>query len=113
MRRRWFMIVSSLFTLSILSLSNVSSKSSQSGQPGMANLDPNYRALRDAKPDKTYAVSNLTLKRDAATVKLNSGRISFVPPILDRIAIGVFVGEGEFNFAPYLPIERNHLKIAT
>jgi hypothetical protein len=110
------------FTLSILSLNNVSSKSGQSdqsgqsgqpGQPGMANSDPNYRALRDAKPEKTYAVSNLTLKRDAATIKLGSGRISFIPPILDHIAIGVFVGEGEFSFTPYVTIERNRLKTAT
>jgi hypothetical protein len=116
MRRQWFMIFSLFFTLSILSLNNVSSKSGQSGQsgqPGMANSDPNYRALRDAKPEKTYTVSNLTLNRDAAAIKLTSGRISFIQPILDRIVIGVFVGEGEFTFAPYLPIERNRLKIAT
>jgi hypothetical protein len=77
------------------------------------NSDPNYRALRDGKPGETYAVSNLTLKRDVATIKLTSGRISFIPPVLGRVAIGVFVGEGEFTLNPYLFIERNHLKLVT
>jgi hypothetical protein len=77
----------------------------------LPNSDPNYRALRDAKPGETYTVSNLTLKRDAATIKLTSGHISFIPPVLDRVAIGVFVGEGEFTLDPFLFIERNHLKL--
>ncbi len=77
------------------------------------NSDLNYRALRDAKPGETYTVSNLTLKRDVATIKLNSGRISFIPLVLDRIAIAIFVGEGEFTLEPYLHIERNHLKLRT
>src|SRR5215468_2737550 len=46
------------------------------------NSDPNYRALRDGAPGETYTVNNLTLKRDAATIKLTSGRISFIPPVL-------------------------------
>jgi hypothetical protein len=80
---------------------------------GMINSDPNYRALRDGKLGKTFTVSNLTLKRDVATIKLNSGRVSFITPVLDRIAIGVFVGEGEFTFNPYLAIERNRMKLVT
>jgi len=80
---------------------------------GMINSDPNYRALRDAKLDKTYTVSNLTLKRDVATIKLTSGRISFITPVLNRITIGVFVGEGELTFDPYLPVERNRLKFVS
>src|SRR5262249_39206947 len=31
--------------------------------------------------------------------------------VLDRVAIGVFVGEGEITLEPYLQIERNHLKL--
>src|SRR5262245_382196 len=77
------------------------------------NSDPNYRTLRDAKPGETYTVSNLTLKRDVTTIKLTSGRISFISPVLDRVAIGVFVGEGEFTLDPYLIIERNRLKLVT
>ncbi len=75
------------------------------------NSDSNYRALRDAKPVETYTINNLTLKRDVATIKLTSGRISFIPPVLDRVVIGVFVGEGEFTLTPYLNIERNRLKL--
>src|SRR5262245_31960458 len=122
MRRQCYIAVSLLFILSFLSLniassqsqstqsgqsrqsgqSSQSGKSGQSGQScqpgqsgmtsGMINSDPNYRALRDAKLDKTYTVSNLTLKRDVATIKLTSGRISFITPVLNRITIGVFVG---------------------
>ncbi len=77
------------------------------------NSDPNYRLLRDAKPGETFTVNNLTLKRDVATIKLTSGRISFIPPVLDRVVIGVFIGEGEFTLDPYLFIERNHLKLRT
>src|SRR5262245_9279168 len=122
MRRHWFIIVSLLFVFSSISLNVVSSQSQsgQSGQSGqfgmtsgMVNSDPNYRALRDGKPDRTFTVSNLTLKRDVATIKLTSGRISFVPPVLDHVAIGVFVGEGEFTFDPYLVMERNRLKLVT
>src|SRR5262245_27981406 len=121
MRRQCFIAVSLLFILSFLSF-NIASSQSQSGQSGQSsqpgksgliNSDPNYRALRDGKPDKTYTVSNLTLKRDVATIKLNSGRISFVTPVLDRVVIGVFVGEGEFTLDPFLAVERNRLKLAT
>jgi hypothetical protein len=122
MRRQCFIAVSLLFILSFLSLNIASSQSQspqsgQSGQSGtisgMINSDPNYRALRDGKLDKTFTVSNLTLKRDVATIKLNSGRISFVTPVLNRNAIGVFVGEGEFTLDPFLAVERNRLKLAT
>src|SRR5262245_48821285 len=119
MRRQCIIAVSLLFILSSLSL-NIASSQSQSGQSGqsgmtsgMINSDPNYRALRDGKLDKTFTVSNLTLKRDVATIKLNSGRISFITPVLDRTAIGVFVGEGEFTLTPPLAIERNRLKLVT
>jgi hypothetical protein len=119
MRRQWFIAVSLLLASSFLSLNIASSQSQpgQSGQSGMSsgmiNSDPNYRALRDGKLDKTFTVSNLTLKRDVATIRLNSGRISFITPVLDRVVIGVFVGEGEFTFEPYLAIERNRMKLVT
>ena len=77
------------------------------------NSDPNYRALRDGKPGETYPVSNLTLKRDVATITLRSGRISFLPPVLNRVTVGVFVGDGEFTLTPVLNIERDHLKMIT
>ena len=77
------------------------------------NTDPNYRALRDGKLGETYTVTNLTLKRDVGTFTLKSGRISFLPPVLGRVAVGVFVGEGEFALEPALYIERDYLKMVT
>ena len=77
------------------------------------NTDPNYRALRDGKLGETYTVTNLTLKRDVGTFTLKTGRISFLPPVLGRVAVGVFVGEGEFTLDPLLYIERDYLKTVT
>ena len=77
------------------------------------NTDPNYRALRDGKLGETYTVTNLTLKRDVGTFTLKSGRISFLPPVLNRVAVGVFVGEGEFTLDPLLFIEREYMKMVT
>lgn len=77
------------------------------------NSDPNYRALRDGKPGETLTLSNLTLKRDNATLTLRSGRISFLPPVLGRVAIGIFNGDGEFTLTPAMFIERDYLKAVT
>src|SRR5260370_915157 len=80
---------------------------------GMANSDPNYRALRDAQLRETFAVSNLVLKRDLGTLNLKSGRISFVPPVLGRVAMAAFRGEGDFALEPALLVERSHLRLIT
>ena len=77
------------------------------------NTDPNYRALRDGVPGETFTVNNLTIKRDVGTFTFKSGRISFLPPVLNRVAIGVFVGEGEFTLAPYPYTERDYIKLVT
>lgn len=84
------------------------------------NLDPNYRALRDGKTGVasaelplTFTVNNLTLKRDVGTILLKSGRISFLPPTLGRVVIGIFTGEGEFTLTPFLFTEREYLKLIT
>lgn len=77
------------------------------------NTDPNYRALRDGAVSETFTVSNLTLKRDVGVITLRSGSISFLPPVLGRVAVGVFVGEGEFNLTPAFWIEQDYLKFVT
>src|SRR5499433_3926179 len=77
------------------------------------NADPNYRALRDGDLAETYAVTNLTLKRDVGAITLRSGRVSFLPPVLGRQAIGVFTGDGEFTLTPLLDIEKRYLKLLT
>jgi len=80
---------------------------------GMANSDPNYRSLRDAQPKETFAVNNLALKRDLGTLTLKSGLISFVPPVLGRVTMAAFRGEGDFVLEPALLLERSHLRLIT
>ncbi|HXJ39500.1 MAG TPA: carboxypeptidase-like regulatory domain-containing protein, partial [Bryobacteraceae bacterium] len=80
---------------------------------GMGNSDPNYLALRDAQPKETFAVNNLVLKRDLGTLTLKSGRISFVPPVLGRVTMAAFRGEGDFALEPALPLERANLRLIT
>jgi Carboxypeptidase regulatory-like domain/Peptidase family M1 domain len=77
------------------------------------NADPNYRALRDGELAETYEVINLTLKRDVGSITLRSGRVSFLPPVLGKVAIGVFTGDGEFTLTPLLDIEKRYLKLIT
>ncbi|MGH9720233.1 MAG: M1 family aminopeptidase, partial [Bryobacteraceae bacterium] len=77
------------------------------------NSDPNYRALREATPNKTVRVSNLRIERDAAVFLLKSGLITFAAPVLDRVTTAVFSGDGEFQFMPALPIEVSYLKALT
>ncbi len=79
----------------------------------LANSDPNYRALRDAQPVETFSVSNLVLTRDKGTLMLKSGRISFVPPVIGRVTMAAFTGEGEFTLEPAVTTERNNLRLIT
>ncbi|MFN7930590.1 MAG: hypothetical protein U0Y68_22240 [Blastocatellia bacterium] len=51
--------------------------------------------------------------RDVGTITLKSGRISFLPPVLGRIPIGVFVGDGEFTLEPVLFVERDYISTVT
>ena len=56
-----------------------------------ANSDPNYRALRDSATIENFTVSNLSLKHDVGTLNLQSGSVSFLPPVMGRVAMAVFV----------------------
>lgn len=77
------------------------------------NSEPNYRQLRDGGALETYTVNNLALKRDAGTVTLRSGRVSFLPPVMGRVVRAVFVGDGQFTLTPGLPLERGYLRLIT
>ncbi|HXG67612.1 MAG TPA: carboxypeptidase regulatory-like domain-containing protein [Blastocatellia bacterium] len=82
------------------------------GKGGVApNSDPNYRKLRDGEAFESYSVNNLVLKRDVGVITLRSGRISFLPRVLERVTKAVFIGEGEFALTPAIPIERNYLRM--
>jgi len=74
------------------------------------NSEPNYRQLRDSAPLETYTVNNLALKRDAGTITLRSGRVSFLPPVMGRVVKAVFVGDGLFTLAPEMALERSYLR---
>ncbi len=77
------------------------------------NTDPNYRALRDGEIAESYDVAGLTLKRDVGSITLRSGRVSFLKPVLGKVAIGVFTGDGEFTLTPILDIDKGNLKLIT
>ncbi|NOT63793.1 MAG: hypothetical protein HOP19_26560, partial [Acidobacteria bacterium] len=77
------------------------------------NSDTNYRALRDAAPVESFTVNNLTLKRDVGTLTLRSGTVSFYAPVLNRVAVAVFTGEGEFTLTPAMYLEADYLKTMT
>ncbi|MGH9943905.1 MAG: carboxypeptidase regulatory-like domain-containing protein, partial [Pyrinomonadaceae bacterium] len=62
----------------------------------------------------SYAVvSNLALKRDAATFTLRGGEIYFLPPIEGRVTGGVFVGDGELTLTPPVEHEKRSLTLFT
>ena len=61
----------------------------------LANSDPNYRALRDAGTVETYTVNELKIQRDRGVLGLHAGRISFSPPLLGRLTMASFSGQGD------------------
>ena len=79
----------------------------------LANSDPNYRALRTARPAGVWRVENLELNRDIGKFTFRAGEFSFLAPVLGKTVMAVFVGEGSFQLAPRNPIESNHMKLIT
>jgi hypothetical protein len=83
------------------------------------NSDPVYQQLRrqsDAAQDfagEYASVSNLVLKRDAATFTLRSGEVYFLPPVEGRVGGAVFIGEGEFTLTPPVEHEKHSLSLFT
>jgi hypothetical protein len=73
-----------------------------------------YAALRTAKlGGEAATVSNLVLKRDAATFTLKTGTIYFLAPVAGRVTGAVFVGDGEFSLSPPEPTEQRSLEVFT
>ena len=75
----------------------------------LANSDPHYVALRNAMPGAALRVANLTLRRDNAIFAFTAGQFSFLPPVLGRVAAGVFTGEGVFHLDPATALEARYL----
>jgi hypothetical protein len=79
----------------------------------LANSDPNYRVLRDSGLAKGFSVENVVLRRDIGELRLKSGVVAFLPPVLGRVAMGVFVGQGSLHFAPTFSLEAAYFKTLT
>ncbi len=78
------------------------------------NGDGTYQQLRYiGLGSEAVSVSNLTLKRDAATFQLNSGTVCFLAPVQGKITGAVFVGEGRLLLTPPLPSEQHNLELLT
>lgn len=88
-------------------------------EPPAAKTDPVYQRLRRLTDGMTdlngtvATVSELTLKRDAATFTLRSGEIYFLPPVEGRVTGGVFIGEEELKLVPPIEAERRGLAMFT
>src|ERR1700722_3663031 len=79
----------------------------------LANSDPAYRALRDSGLAEVFNVENAVLHRDLGELRLKSGVVAFLPPVLGRVAMGVFVGQGSLPFAPALPLAASYFRMLT
>ena len=84
----------------------------QTAAPSGPNSDPTYQDLRNiALGNESVSVTDLKLKRDAATFVLHSGSVCFVPPVNGKITGAVFVGEGKFVLNPLIDSERKSLRL--
>ena len=96
-----------------LELAEVAQKLNVAGKGAIGpNSDPNYRALRSAQIAETFAVENLTLHRDAGTFTLRTGNDHRLraTPVLGKVTLAVFIGEGEFTLKPAHWTETQQLK---
>ena len=86
----------------------------QTGSAPGPNSDPIYRQLRDLSlGNESVSVSNLELRRDAATFHLHSGTVCFVAPVKGKVTGAVFVGDGTLVLDPPISVERSSLKLLT
>jgi hypothetical protein len=79
----------------------------------LRNSDPNYQALRKGQLQQVWRVNNLVLKRDTATFTFRSGSFSFLPPVLGRVAVAVFTGDGNLKLAPAYGLAARYMKTLT
>lgn len=99
-----------LFLAAVLFLVGIPAARAQSG----VSSDPNYVALRNITlGSEAVSVTNLDLKRDAGTFRLNSGTVCFVPAVNGKVTGAVFGGDGVFLLVPPTEAERKSLKYLT
>ena len=88
--------------------------SAQGPPPTGANSDPTYQQLRNVTlGSESFAVDGAVLKRDAATLHLDTGTVCFVTPVNGKVTGAVFVGKGRMSFDPPNADERRSLKLLT
>ncbi|MFZ0803324.1 MAG: M1 family aminopeptidase [Terriglobales bacterium] len=86
----------------------------QNTPPSAPNSDPTYQLLRNiGLGGEAVSVTDLTLKRDAATFHLRSGNVCFVSAVQGKVTGAVFVGDGNMVLDPPLAMERSTLKLLT
>src|SRR6202035_5863616 len=56
---------------------------------------------------------NCPLRRDVSELHFRSGLIGFLPPVLGRVAMAVFLGQATFHLDPAVPTEANYLQMMT
>ena len=79
----------------------------------LAAADPIYKAMRESPLAESLVVENIVLRRDAGVFTLKTGTIGFTAPAQGRDTVAIFVGEGEFTFAPQSPVDRNYMRSLT
>jgi len=100
--------------LGLASLSVASVTGLGQGPGGRPSADPLYAELRAVGlSGETATVSDLSVKRDEATIALKSGQLYFLSPVGDKVTGAVFIGSGEFGLTPSMPLERKHLGFLT
>ncbi len=70
-----------------------------------------YKQLREAALTEAIPVENVVIRRDVGSITLKNGFLAFAPPVLGRVTLAVFVGEGQLTLQPELSFERDHLKM--
>lgn len=71
-----------------------------------------YQALQKAAPDASRGaqVTDLTLRRDAATLHFAKGTLHLLPPMDGRTWGAVFIGQGTFSVSAPIAVEQEQLK---
>jgi hypothetical protein len=76
------------------------------------NSNSYYQQLRGLLPGgEVISVSNLELRRDAATITFHSGNIAFYGQVNGKVTGAVFKGEGHIHIIPPNAEERHNLSI--
>lgn len=97
--------------LFLVQLTSQCSLAVESAAPG-PNSDPVYQQLRNVTiSNETVSLSNVDLKRDAATFHFHSGTICFLAPVAGKVTGAVFIGEGTVDISPPIPIEVKTLRL--